>query len=406
MNICGVIAEYNPFHNGHQYHLAETRQRTGCDYLIVAMSGDYVQRGTPSLLSKYVRAEAALRCGADLVVELPLYSATASAEEFADGGIRLMNTLGCIQAVSYGAELSDTVTEAAIRDTAAFLSDEPESYRTLLQAGLRSGLSFAKARSEALLSCFPTASEVLATSNNILAVEYEKSILARHSSFSTLPIVRTDKGYKDTEISELCSATAIRTELAREHAFPFRAVPESLASLYDSALASALTANDFSDFLYASLMTASPLTLTEIYDISDDLANRILSASGNSFTYTSLAEAVKCKAFTRSHIDRALCHCMLSVTENDMLQYRATDSLPYIRILGVREDSLSLLTELSKTASAPILTNVTRDTDKLSGASAALYAKELRASRLYSQVMYRKSGVLRDESRQKFPVIS
>ena len=401
MKIAGIIAEYNPFHNGHRYHIEQTRRRTGCDAVVVVMSGDFVQRGVPAVTDRFLRAEAALRCGADVVLELPVYGATASAEDFASAGIRALTALSCVDIVSYGAEDATGVDGCnTFRETAQFLLDDPEDFHSALLSHVREGNSYAKARSLALSEFRPEAAELLSKPNNILAVEYEKAILASGSKLSTCAIPRSDRGYHDTAVDELCSATAIRESLSAEGRIPAVAVPEEASALYASLNAeNAVSADDFSDMLFAELSAHTTASLSALYDIPEDLANRILEAAKRPFTWTSLAESVKCKAYTRTRIDRALCHTLLRLTRKDSDIFRK--ELPYLRVLGFRRDAEDLIAEMEKSSKVPLLVRFLRDSAMLSGDAERFISTDLRASALYSQVLYRKAGILREDARRR-----
>ena len=421
MKVAGIIAEYNPFHNGHLHHIEETRRRTGCDAVVVVMSGDFVQRGVPAVMDRYLRAEAALLCGADVVLELPSYGATASAEDFASAGIRALNGLSCIDVVSYGAEDADR-GEHTFRSIAQFLLDEPGAFKQTLLAHVRKGNSYAKARSMALAEFFPEAAELLAKPNNILAVEYEKAILtlngrviqgradqsgpadnnsSRQTTLTTCAIPRSDEGYHDTTVSSVCSATAIRSALSEEGLIPSEAVPREALPVYEGfTAANAVTADDFSDMLFTELSSHTPESLSELYDVPADLANRILEQAQSPFTWTSLAESVKCKAYTRSRIDRALCHCLLRLTAEEAGIFREGD-LPYLRVLGFRKDAEQLISALEQNSRIPLLVRFLRDSAKLNGTASRILAKDLRASALYSQVLYRKTGTVREDTHRR-----
>lgn len=400
MKIAGIIAEYNPFHNGHLYHIEETKRRTGCDALVVVMSGDFVQRGVPAVADRYLRAEAALRCGADVVLELPAYGATASAEDFALAGVRALTGLSCVDVISYGAEDADRGT-GTFRSIAQFLLDEPGAFKQTLLAHVREGNSYARARSMALAEFFPEAAELLAKPNNILAVEYEKAILTTGSAVETCAISRSDLGYHDTTVDSVCSATAIRNALAEGGLIPAEAVPAEVLPLYsDITVTSAVTADDFSDMLFAELSSHTPETLSAIYDVPADLANRILEQAQSPFTWTSLAESVKCKAYTRSRIDRALCHCLLHLTTAGADIFREGD-LPYLRVLGFRKDAEGLISAMERSSRIPLLVRFLRDSGRLQGNAADILATDLRASSLYSQVLFKKTGVIREDTHRR-----
>lgn len=209
MKVVGIIAEYNPFHRGHEYQIRYVRETLGADYVIVAMSGDFVQRGAPALMEKYLRAEMALLGGADLVLELPIQVSTASAEGFAAGGVSLLDGLGCVDELCFGSECGDT---EILMETARILVAEPPVYRDFLQKNLRDGMSFPLARSRALTSyvaksaisdvssgdghfIFPEQMDsILSSPNNILGIEYCKALLRQNSSIRPMRFSEKEVG--------------------------------------------------------------------------------------------------------------------------------------------------------------------------------------------------------------------
>lgn len=219
MKIIGIIAEYNPFHNGHAYQIEEIRRRTEADYIVVAMSGDFVQRGAPAIVDKYARTRMALSCGADLVIELPVLWATASAESFAAAGVALFEKMGCVDGICFGAECENLSLLSEIAD---ILAEEPSAYRAALSSYIKEGLTFPQARAKALSESAPTPpktgsalknafsesasltqselAKILVSPNNILAIEYLKAIRRQASSLTPYLIKREGAGYHDTEI--------------------------------------------------------------------------------------------------------------------------------------------------------------------------------------------------------------
>ena len=186
MKVTGIIAEYNPFHQGHAYHLARARELTGADRLLVVMGGNFMQRGEPAIVDKYARAEMALKNGADLVLELPAAAATGSAEYFAEGAVELLDASGVVDALCFGSELGKL---APLEKAAALLLEEPEEYRQLLREELKRGKNFPEAREIALSAFFPER-ELLSAPNNILAIEYLKALKRRKSSIEAVTIPR------------------------------------------------------------------------------------------------------------------------------------------------------------------------------------------------------------------------
>ena len=224
MKTAGIIAEYNPFHTGHEYQINYIKEKLRTDYVVIAMSGDFVQRGTPALFSKYVRAEMALRSGADLVLELPVSISSASAELFARGGVQLLDGLGVTDILCFGSECGDT---DALMELAKILADEPEDFQTALRRNLKNGMTFPKARSMALSAVFPESEkyqQLLSSPNNILGIEYCKAILRENSSISPVSIKREGNDYHENTLSEnhFPSASAIRNAILDFNAPPIR----------------------------------------------------------------------------------------------------------------------------------------------------------------------------------------
>ena len=215
MKTAGIIAEYNPFHTGHEYQINYIKEKLRTDYVVIAMSGDFVQRGTPALFSKYVRAEMALRSGADLVLELPVSISSASAELFARGGVQLLDGLGVTDILCFGSECGDT---DALMELAKILAEEPEAFQDALRRNLKNGMTFPKARSMALSAVFPESEkyqQLLSSPNNILGIEYCKAILRENSSISPVSIKREGNDYHENTLSEnhFPSASAIRNAI-------------------------------------------------------------------------------------------------------------------------------------------------------------------------------------------------
>jgi predicted nucleotidyltransferase len=217
MLVNGIIAEYNPFHNGHQYHMNVAKEHTGADYTIVVMSGNFVQRGAPALLDKFKRAEMALRGGADLVLELPAYYAASSAEYFATGAVAILDKLGVVNHLCFGSECGDTET---LKQIAAILSQEPDEYVELLRDYMREGMSYPAARTTALLQYAPSFSkyrDVFSSPNNILGIEYIKALLRRNSAITPVTTLRVGSDYHDIRLGiHQSSARAIREALKDE----------------------------------------------------------------------------------------------------------------------------------------------------------------------------------------------
>ena len=438
MKLLGITAEYNPFHNGHAYHIREAKARTGCDSVIALMSGDFVQRGTPAIIDKYARAEAALKNGADIVIELPVYSATASAERFAEGAVRAFAALG-VDTVSYGIEcsadagtdragsLKDSAivselldaTAASVRKAAAFFAEEPEAFRALLKEGLSSGLSYPAARQNAYCALNGEDASFLSTPNNILAIEYEKAMIRLGVSMKSAPVARIGSGYHDTAAGEYASATAIRAMIEGSPAVPdcsksgdsgcndelSRSYPGNLSSLYEKAFRHPVFPDDLSSVLFAAVHGRTAEELAQYSDISDDTAKRLVEAAKHPFTWTSLTEALRERSHTLTHVNRALCHILLGITKEAENRYRLPAHTPYLHVLGIRRGCEALLGQIASSSSAPLLVRLSKDMRSLHAEARELFETDLNATALYSHIRYGKGVPIDEERTRKFLVV-
>lgn len=427
MNVIGIIAEYNPFHNGHAYQIAHVRKNLHADYIVVAASGDYVQRGEPALLDKYTRARMALSSGADVVLELPVLWSTASAELFADAGISLFEKTGCVNGICFGAESGDL---ALLRRIADVLADEPADLKASLKYNLKSGSTFPKAREAALLSYFsgsagqdgalPVSAEalssLLASPNNILALEYLKALRRRASSITPYLLKREGAAYHETSIrsgaSEVpASASAIRHTLFADaagacgnsadrasedsadgilrHAMP----QEALAILQDyRADFPLLCADDFSSILGYLLLSSSATQLARIADSSPEFANRMQNQLPYYTSFSSFASRLKSKEMTLTRINRILLHSILGITSSDYACGNALDKIPYLRILGFRKSAAPLLAALKASAAVPLITRSSQALKLLSPDAMRVFEHDVFAGNLYLQMRNQKGG--------------
>ena len=427
MNVIGIIAEYNPFHNGHAYQIAHVRKNLHADYIVVAASGDYVQRGEPALLDKYTRARMALSSGADVVLELPVLWSTASAELFADAGISLFEKMGCVNGICFGAESGDL---ALLRRIADVLADEPADLKASLKYNLKSGSTFPKAREAALLSYFsgsagqdgalPVSAEahssLLASPNNILALEYLKALRRRASSITPYLLKREGAAYHETSILSgasaiPASASAIRHTLFADaagacgnsadrasedsadgilrHAMP----QEALAILQDyRADFPLLCADDFSSILGYLLLSSSATQLARTADSSPEFANRMQNQLPYYTSFSSFASRLKSKEMTLTRINRILLHSILGITSSDYACGNALDKIPYLRILGFRKSAAPLLAALKASAAVPLITRSSQALKLLSPDAMRVFEHDVFAGNLYLQMRNQKGG--------------
>lgn len=388
MKIVGLIAEYNPFHNGHQYHIEKTKEITGADFIIVVMSGNYVQRGTPAILPKHLRAETALQNGASLIIELPVCYATGTAEQFAYGAVSLLHQLGCVAEICFGSECGDITS---LQELAKILVEEPDAYKELLQDLLRTGLSFPAARERAIQILYPDKNYdcILRSPNNILGIEYIKALYRLNSNMIPTTIERTSSDYHDKELrAEFSSASAIRQKM-KEHCFVDieDQVPDGSMDLFFQNFEKRFPvyADDFSLLLKYRLMNETSKTLMAYADISEELANRIYNQRNQLLYFEQFCDLLKTKEVTYSRIARALLHLVLGIKKDDYTE------IEYAHVLGFSLKDATVMSMIKKYSQIPLLTKLTV-TDELSDAAKSMLVQDIYASNLYESVITDKFG--------------
>ena len=394
MKTVGLITEYNPFHNGHAYHIEKAKMLTGADRVIVVMSGDFVQRGAPAVMPKHLRTESALLSGASLIIELPVCFATGSAEYFAQGSISLLNRLGCIDSICFGSECGDL---HLLKEIAQILADEPIEYQTALRQALKEGASFPAARQKALNIYSDKYSEILALPNNILGIEYLKALAKIHSKMEPFTIKRIGAGYHDMDIDgQFSSATAIRSDIyqladvnSSSESIPLThiqtQVPSSCHELMKKNYQTRypVKSDDFSLLLKAKLLSETAGSLSHYLDMSPELANRILRLRNDYLSFEQFCDLLKTKELTRSRISRSFIHVLLGITNDWLTAMKAP--APYARILGFRGDHADLLGILKRTSDIPLITSPARTV--LADTAYQMLELDIYASDLYESVI-------------------
>ncbi len=400
MKVVGLITEYNPFHNGHKYHIEKAKEITGADYAAVVMSGNFVQRGTPAIIDKYTRTEMALKMGADMVFELPVHFACASAEYFAFGAINLLNQLGFVDSICFGSEAGDITMLDTI---AAILANEPEDYKEILNTYLKKGLSFPNARALALkehliknniftLEQNNELETLLSSSNNILGIEYLKALKQLNSHMLPYTIKREGSAYSDstlnTDHTEFSSATAIRSILEEHNNLESltSTVPSEVMDLFEANYQKSfpISENDFSNMLYYKLRTTPLEQLSYYGDISEELSYRMKNQLSSYEDWQQFALTLKTKQVTLTRINRCLLHLLLELP-------KPTKELYFIRLLGFRKGASHLLKQVPEN-SVPIITKPAHGNNLLTGTAKEVFDKEIFCSDLYNQVVYSKFG--------------
>ena len=347
MRIAGIIAEYNPFHNGHAWHIACTRAN-GYDGVIVCMGGHFTQRGEAAMHSKWDRARMALSCGADAVFELPALFAVRTADAFARGGVEILDGLGA-DALSFGSEITDL---ALLKRLASLREREPGAVSEAISKHLDAGMSHARAWGEAVGEYLGLSPERLNRPNAVLAVEYMRALAAGGSRMTPLAIPRQGD-YHDFALGPFASATAIRAAFARgDFAAALAAVPEAARPW---AIPDALHPMD--DMLLYRLRGMSSGALAALPDVGEGLENRLYRLCRETSGREALLDALKCKRYTRARLSRMLTHALLGI---DRAALQAVSRPTYARLIGMRRDALPLLAELKARAELPIVSRAAR----------------------------------------------
>lgn len=393
MKHIGIIAEYNPFHNGHQYQLQKARELFPDKKIIILMSGNYVQRGEPAIYNKYLRTQCALSSYADIIMELPLLFSCASAEHFAQASIQAFQKLGVIDTLCFGAETDNL---PLLQEIAHLLVTEPDAYRTHLQQELKKGNSFPKARMLAITTILqqPEIAEILSQPNNILAIEYLKAIENYNADITPIIIKRKGKHYHDPLMnSEFSSATSIRKALKANSEPHSQAIPQRTFDIIKaSPTAKPLFASDFYEMLQFA-MWKEYNSFNHFQDITQDLSNQIQALRNYPQTWEELIYTLSSKQYTTTRIQRILLNILLGITKNEISDCKAMGYISYLRLLGFKKEASTILKEIKEQNTIPIINKVADAKNYLSENDLTKFENELHRTHLYNQVFYKKYGI-------------
>ena len=377
MKTTAIIAEYNPFHNGHLHHINRTREITNCDNIVVIMSGNFVQRGEPAFINKNIRTKMALLNNVDMVIELPVEYATGAADIFSSKAVELIKSLGIVDNLSFGSESGSIEEFNNIKD---ILYNEPAQFKSVLKDNLATGASYPLARQNALEFILNKDLSFLNRPNNILALEYLLAL--KDTNIKPITIPRIAASYNDKELSgNISSATAIRENiLAKNYNKALEAIPNNCTIFFANYndTNSIPVINKLSTILHYLLRTTSTDELAKIADITEGLENRIKSLSQGELI-TELTSKIKTKRYTYTKIQRALLHIILNIKKTDQI-----NDIKYIRILGLKKEKMHLLSELHTKATLPIITNVKNNEN--------LLKKEIEATDIYNIMTKKQIG--------------
>ncbi|MFT8343899.1 nucleotidyltransferase [Clostridium beijerinckii] len=361
--LTGIITEYNPFHKGHEYHLSKAKSDTNADGIVCVMSGNFMQRGIPAIIDKWKRAEMAIKNGVDLVLELPLVYSISSAEHFAFGSVSLLNSLGIIDHLYFGSEEGDV---SILEDIAKVLVSEPLKYKKLLKDNLDLGLPFHLSRANALKDYLNSNKllDTISNSNNILGIEYIKSLIRLNSSIVPKTIKREGSLYNDVNISSsFASATSIREHLKEKslndlaNIIP-KASYDILLDLSSSKYPFIFEEDTFKYIKYKLL--TNERSLSNLPDVSEGIDNKILKEILRSNSLNELILNSKSKRYTYTRISRILLQSFLNLEDFDLLNL-SKSPVPYARVLAFNSTGQRILKSIKTNSSINLITKVPRN---------------------------------------------
>lgn len=423
MKVTAVIAEYNPFHNGHLYQLDTIRQSTDADIIIVVMSGDFMQRGIPGIVDKYRRCQMALANGADLVFELPVYFALGSAEYFAQGAVSLIDKLGVVDYLHFGSESGDISLMYAF--TSRMLAHESDAYKTVFNKYLKQGRSFPAARDSALSELLPDQKtrQLVSAPNNILGIEYIKALIQRDSAIKPVTLARKGGGYSSDSLAadSFASANAIRKALFQQSDTDVplcvkNHVPVSVSTILHKE--TLMFVNDFSEILLYKMIqnkmiqnetlrhkTLQSETLqsasrknafAKYYDIGEQLSHTLYNNLPKYTTLEEFAQTCKTRNLTYTRICRGLMHILLDMTQENANVLKHNDYAQYARLLGFTEHGKQLLRTIKANASIPVITKPSSALKQMSGTALMSLQSDIHAADIYDSVRQQKQIRLSD----------
>ncbi|SET30028.1 Predicted nucleotidyltransferase [Oceanobacillus limi] len=369
MRACGLIVEYNPFHNGHVYHLQEAKKTSGADCMIAVMSGSFLQRGEPAIMDKFHRTKAALQTGIDIMLELPYPFAVQSSKLFASGAVRTLHEVG-VDTICFGSETGEITPFLTSYET---LHKEDHTYRYQLKKGLNKGLSYPEASKEAYQAIGLTEQEMdLSKPNNILGFSYVQAIKDHQLSIEPLTIKRTSNNYHDETItSAISSATSIRRQLI-EHERPISNIhytmPEATINQLEEYKQTATAWHDWEryfPYLIYRVQTMSIDELSEIQGMDEGIEHRIKKTAQKAISFRDWVSNIKTKRYTWTRIQRIFVHLLTNTKKYEMEHIENITTIPYVRLLGLTSKGQAYLNVRKKEMNVPLVTQLSRNTNEM-----------------------------------------
>ncbi|MCL2665630.1 MAG: nucleotidyltransferase family protein [Defluviitaleaceae bacterium] len=392
----GIIAEFNPFHNGHLKLMQTVKSENGNKPVVIVMSGNFVQRGEPAIIDKWARAQMALENGADLVIELPVYYATAGAAYFARGAASLLEATGIVNELFFGSECGEI---EKINSAGNFFIDEPKNFSGSMKKYLSEGMSYPSARQKAAADFFCVADGIISQPNNTLGVEY---IIALKKIGSNI-IPKTVKRFDGSDIS---SAKFLRKIFAEDeinlHADK---LPQNILKIIEKKYAAKSFAalDNLSAVFHYLLKTQTVSKLAAYLDIDEALARRFAECSGSRFFMSDIIFAVKTKRYTHTHLQRAALHVILNIETENMEMFEKSGGPQYIRVLGFKKESAFLFKLMQKKSTLPLLTNIKNANNVLPELAMKMFLKEIESTDIY--FLAQKNGAGQKNYEYRTPLV-
>lgn len=401
MKICAIICEYNPFHNGHKFHIQESLKQSGCDAVLCIMGGNFSQRGEPTLVEKYTRAEMAIAGGASAIVQIPTYFCTGTAEIFAQAAIKIATSFKNVTHISFGSECGDI---RSLTELAKFLNKEPEFYKSRIKRNLNDGYSLGRAKTHALQECIDEGfvkftnpemvAQLLESPNNILGIEYLRVLLKSGRTDITPITVQRISAYQDADDLEieynLTNATAIRESVYNsKRIWNIRKyIPTEAFKIFSKSLQT-LGIPDlqtWENVILYRFRTASPNELKLNFDVCEGIENKLITSAREQIELKPFIESCVSRRFTQARIQRIITACLLSIREEYVKHIYEIDKLPFIKVLAIKQNN-NLLASLNE-CNTPL---ITRKQDALEAlkdpyAKILMFAED-KANNLYSLLL-------------------
>ena len=374
MKVLGIVTEYNPFHNGHQYHLNKSIEKTKAKAVICIMSGCFLQRGTPAIVNQWSRTKMALKAGVDLVIQLPVVYSSRSAEHFAYGAVNLLDKTRIVDSLCFG---SETGNLSPLKTLGQLFVQEPNELSQLIKKELTKGFSYPQARANAALKYIKKtkleidatyAKQILSGANSILGIEYIKALTKLNSSITPFTIKRIGPDYHSKKLGQIASASALRKRIKKSEkktSFLSKEVEKALPPFSKEILQKNFKTgkgpifySDFSKPLLTLLRRINKTELTNYEGVNGGLENRIKNCAYQANSLEHFLELIDTKRFTRTRIQRILIHLLLKLPKEKLVQWTEKSNPQYLRVLGFNQRGQKLLKEIKEKSNLPLITNL------------------------------------------------